>query len=817
MKISLRWLEEVLGAKIEMPIQDLEQTLLKLGFEVSGIHGFSGCRGVVTAHVIDVKPHPNADRLRIVTVTDGTQTTEVVCGAPNVKTGQKVFWAKVGAALADGTEIKEAAIRGVKSPGMLCSAVELGAGEDPSGLWELDASVNPGMTLEELLNLDDAVLDLEITPNRPDCLSHIGIARELSSVLGVAVPKPGSPVTNYAKLPNFPLQIENPSDCPLYIAKKIEGVSCAASPAGSQLRLIRAGIRPINDLVDITNLALLELGQPLHAFDADKLEGGKIIVRRAKAGERILALDGKTYDLNPDILIIADEKNPVAIAGIMGGEETAVGPDTKSVLLESAVFDRRLIRQTRKKLNLASESSVRFERGVTRWSCIAGSAKAEAMILASAGGRTAAYCDSSQGTPVQAPETVMVRISRVEKILGEKLSVSEIEGAFHKLGVSIPQADREKFTVQSPEWRLDLESEIDYIEEIARLRGYDQIPSAGARVHLPRSADAPESGRLKRKVKTLLQALSFQECCNYGLIPEKTSAIFVSAERSIRLANPLSQDQAILRPSLVPELLKNLGQNFSYRKNEARLYEAGKVFQKGEGRPLEKTQVAGAASRRAFQPSWNLKEDRPLDFFWIKGVVEKILSECRVEDFKLSPLQTAEEDTAKPLPIQRLETSRFLHPHLSCNILIAGGKLDAGHFGTIHPRLAKELDLPEETVLFEIDLEALEEASLRGRGRKATLVSRTPFIKRDCSIWVEEALPWGQILSEIRKTGGPLLENCKLFDLYKDKEARGLKSLSFTLTFRHPEKTLEDETANQARDKIVEHLGKKFKAELRSK
>ena len=806
MKISVAWMEELLGTRIALEKNQLRDILLDLGFEIAGAEAYPACSGVVAAEVLGVKKHPNADRLRIAQVTDGKETTEVVCGAPNLEAGQKVFWAKVGARLSDGTEIKETPIRGVKSPGMLCSARELGVGEDHSGLWILPASTAPGTPLDEILKTGDMVLEVEITPNRPDCLSQIGIARELAAALSLGEPKPELPKTLYGKLSQYPVEVQDPDDCPLYLAKKIEGVSVAPSHPAWQARLVRCGIRPINDLVDITNLVLLEIGQPLHVFDADKLRGGKIIVRRAAAGEKILALDGKTYALDPEILVIADEEKPVAIAGIMGGEETAVGPGTRNVLLESAVFDRRLIRTARKKLGLGSESSYRFERGVTRWSCRTGSARAEKMILDSAGGRLTAYCDTTPGSQSQDRATTLVRLAQVEKILGERVTASEVEKIFHRLGISIPLADREKFNVESPDWRLDLAIEADYIEEIARLRGYSQLPSAGTRIWLTEKIDQ-KPRQTKKNIKNLLQSLSFNEACNYGLVSDSQARAFAPREEWVELENPLSEDGRVLRPSLLPELLRNLRLNRSYQKQDIRLFETGKVFRRFRERHGERFHLAGVACGRVTASDWQIQKPHPIDFFWIKGVVEQVLTQCGVEPVFARPdLQGSSEDFYSFSLINDI-----LHPSYAFEIRLKSGPR-LGYFGLLHPQVAQEQELADPTAAFELDLEALQREA--GGDRRIQPVRRTPVIRRDCSFWIQEGTAWGDLLADIRKTGGDLLEDCQPFDLYRGKE-EGRTSLSFTLTFRDPAKTLDDAAANQLRDKIVAHLEKKFKAELR--
>ncbi len=818
MKISLAWIEELLGAKLDRSPEEIAEALAGLGFEVEAITHYKQPQGVVVAEVLEVEKHPNADKLRLAKVTDGTAPTTVVCGAPNLERGQKVFWAKVGAVLADGTVLKETPIRGIKSPGMLCSSRELGVGDGHAGLWALPETLQPGQALEDVVKLEDTILDVTLTPNRPDGLSQIGIARELAVRFNLKSPNIHIPLHADTHSGAFyPVEIQHP-DCSRYIARKLEGVNIAPSPLGLEARLIRCGVRPTSNIVDITNLVLLELGQPLHAFDADKLEGGKIIVRKAQHGEKMLALDGKTYSLNPDILMIADAKKPVAIAGIMGGEETAVSASTKNILIESAIFSTQTIRATRKKLNLSSESSYRFERGVSGWSCSTGSARAEAMVSQFTKARTTAFSD--QAAKAKDAPIVFVRPSRVERILGEKIPLAEIQSIFQKLGIVIQSVSEEKLSVQPAEWRLDLNQEIDYIEEIARIRGYDKTPSRGSRANLPESTHHLESHELKQKLRAALQSNGFFETLNYGLVSVKAAKFFLDDALSIKLENPLSEDQSVLRPSLIPELFKNMKTNLSYQKKNLKLFEIGSVAYKFNGEPPKNSLLAGVATGNVTDASWQVKEPHKSDFFWMKGVVENLLKRNRVDAHLTpakspkSPVRYGGNDEAPYIA----DFSAFLHPSYSYWIEpLRNNEGKMGYFGKVHPKIAKAFDIPEETFLFEMDTTPFER-SHRKNFQKAAAPNRNPVVSRDCSIWVGDDVAWKDLESEIlRKNNEGIRTECKLFDLYRDPAKPKLNSFAFTLTFSHPEKTLDDATANNSRDKILENLNKKFKAELRSK
>jgi phenylalanyl-tRNA synthetase beta chain len=793
MKISLHWIEELLGTKLPYSVKEISEILLQAGFSTASIETYAKSSGIKVAEILEIRMHPNADRLRIAKVTDQEETLEVVCGASNIQVGQKVFWAKVGSCLPDGTLIKKTSIRNVPSPGMLCSNKELGVGQEASGIWILDPTLPVGSSLEDHLQLEDSILDLELTPNRPDCLSHIGIARELSALLNLRKPSPHFQSPNhYRDLKLYLVEIEDPLDCPRYLAKKLEGILPAFSPLMMQSRLQRLGIRPIHYLVDVTNSVLLEMGQPLHVFDADKIEGEKIIVRRAKKGEKILALDGKIYTLNPEILVIADVKKPIAIAGIMGGEETAVTPSTKNILLESAVFNPKVIRKGKNLLDLSSESSYRFERGVSSWSAWNGSAKAEYLLQQGTSSRTTQFADTARPENTTERSTVLP-FSKIEKILGMKIELDQIKSIFQKLDIEIISLDQEKCLLSPPQWRLDLTEDMDYMEEIARIVGYGNIPSKGTQIRLPTFLKSNAAVCFQKKIKTTLQALGFFEVCNYGLIPEKDAKRLFHEDQLIYLENPLSEEQAVLRPTLVLELLKNLKQNASYQKKQVQLFEMGTVFEKKNHALTEKNFVAGVAYGLQQPSSWKNPTPLPLDFFWLKGVLEQLFKSLGISDFEL-----------------KNSASLLFHPSYGLTI---HAQESMGSAGVLHPQWAKALDLPKNTVLFEIDLDGV----LSGIQKNPKILPplRTPFIKRDCSILVNKAIPWEDLRKEIEKIGGSLLEECVLFDLYEDKKDPEKKSLSFTLTFRSPEKTLEDETVNQIRDSLFTALHKKFKTELR--
>ncbi len=804
MKISLSWVEEILGTKIPLAPKELAEKLFSLGFEVSSVTPFPVIDHVVTAKILEIDRHPNADKLRLAKVTDGKDMLTVVCGAPNIEVGQVVFWARVGAILPDGLEIKETPIRGIKSPGMLCSGRELGVGENHAGIWVLDAGTPLGASVQSVAGLEDTIFDIEITPNRPDGLSVVGIAREIAAALNIKWTSPHYKFENRSTLSFYPVEIEDKGGCSRYIAKKLTNVTVAPSSPKIQVRLIRSGIRPINNIVDITNYVLLETGQPLHAFDADKLEGGKIIVRRAQEGESVLALDGKTYKLDTDLLVIADASKPVAIAGIMGGQDSAVSETTKNILLESAVFNRSLIRYGRKKLGLASESSYRFERGVSRWSVQAGSDDAESLIQEKAGGKIAAISDVHAAAEEKSP-TVTIRNSYVERTLGEKIPVSEIANVFQKLGISVLSSSNESLSVHAPEWRLDLEQEADFAEEIARVRGYDKVPSHGQSAWLPASTGRVSIFYWQNKVRSLFLSLGFDEALNYGLVEKDEALKFFPKESLACLQNPLASDQCVLRPALFLELLGNLKSNLAYQKKEVRLFEGGTAFQIHGGNVIERHHWGVAASGKTAEGSWQDNDPSAVNFYWIKGAVLELLRGLGTQA-KFAALNDLSQSAEFLFP----DAKKFLHPVYSMGVI--HDKELIGLFGLVHPGYAKKNDIAENTVFAELDLSSIERQS---RDFSIKKISLLPEIERDCSLWIKQDVSWESVSSEIYASAGPMLKSCRLFDVYTDDAHPGLRSLSFTLTFQPSEKTLSDDEANAFRDAVIKSLSKKFHAELR--
>jgi phenylalanyl-tRNA synthetase beta chain len=800
MKISFNWLKEFVD--LRWSPEEAARRLEELGLEVSSISRTGGdVTGVIVARILEVAPHPNADRLSVCRVTDGKSALTIVCGAKNVAAGQRVPLALPGAKLAGGQIIEKSVIRGTESSGMLCSSRELGLSEDHSGILILDGNGKLGRSIEEVFPLKDVILEVEITPNRADCLSHVGIARELAAVSGKRL----KPLHLYP-LPQggrgqgeggrFPIQIENPSDCPRYIGTVVKGVSIRPSPAWLARRLSLCGIRPINNVVDITNYVLLELGHPLHAFDLAKLQGRRIIIRRAGTGENLAALDDKIYGLSIETLVIADEKNPLAIAGIIGGKPSSIQNETQDILLESACFDRRLIRRVSKSLGVRTESSTRFERGAHPLAAEAASRRALELILAMAGGKQGSRTDTTPRK--QKPINVSLRPARVNSILNLKLKPQEIKARLQTLGFSCKTGKKASLVCQVPYWRLDVEGEHDLIEEVARLVGYDKIP---ARLPSPPPLSLKGEDRVRGKkmcaARQVLLSHGFWEGCSSSFVSGKILRQIDPRllETAVAIENPLSEDQEYLRPSLSFGLLLAVKKNRSQGTNALKMFEGGSCFERADvsgGKPIESKHLAVLIAGDAHAKDWREKP-ATLDFFEIKSWCELLL-----EAWGLA-------GTYSPSPVS------FLHPGASAEISVSGAVI--GWAGLLHPGAAKALDIPPETVLAEFDLSRI---TLKEEAARFTRLPKYPPVKRDLSIVVKNNVAWGQIETCVKEVLGQVLEKTRPFDVFSGGNlAPDEKSLAFSLSLRRPDKTLTDAEADELIRKTVGTLQGQLAARLR--
>jgi phenylalanyl-tRNA synthetase beta chain len=796
MKTPLSWLRDYVDFD-ETPRQVAER-LTFAGIEVEGIETIgSACEGLIVAEVRRVEKHPNADKLTVCAVFDGAQELQVVCGAPNVAAGGRYPFAPIGAVLPDGTKIKKAKLRGIESSGMLCSEAELALSEDHSGLMTLDPKWAPGTPVSQVIGPPETVLDLEITPNRPDCLCLIGIARELAALYGRPLKRPEIRLTEGGPAAADLTRVEvlDALGCPRYTARVLQGIGIGPSPAWMQRRLQLAGIRAINNVVDITNYVMLECGQPLHAFDMELLAGGRIVVRRARAGEPFATLDGIQRALAPSMLMIADAERPVALAGVMGGAGSEIREATKTVLLESACFKPSDIRATSKTLGLSTESSYRFERGIDIETVEWASRRAAALMAEFAGGTVARGVVDVYPRRWQ-PGGFACRFDRVCSVLGADIPGERIAEVFTRLEIPVHSQDASSCVVAPPSFRADLESEIDLIEEVARIHGLDRIPEAPPRALI----DPAASDRRMQSVQALrrnLIGLGLQEIQNYSLVTEGLLELFEpgGAARRVVLPNPISADQSVLRTSLIPQMVETLGRNRAHQIESACLFEAGRVYTKGgDGKPCEEERLAVGLMGRSGEQT-----RRPVDagemFLWIKGVWERLAEAQQISGWEIS-----------------LSDAPWWQKGCGLSLALKGRTL--GGLGIIKPEIRREWRLVDPVAVLDVAVEPLVRDALR-TGTYAAIPS-FPCIVRDVALVVDAAVKNEDILRVIRRAAPPELERADLFDIFTGASlGAGRKSLAYSLTYRSAMRTLTDEEANAYHDCVKNELKRELAAEVR--
>lgn len=775
MKVSLNWLKEL----VEIPagVAALSELLTKAGVEVEGIET-RGCtvENVVVAQILESVQHPNADRLSVCKVADGTpEPRQIVCGAKNYKVGDKVPLALPGAVMPGDFKIKVGKLRGVESAGMMCSAEELGLPKGADGLLILPPESVIGTPITALFPAE-TVLDVEVTPNRPDLLSHLGMAREIATLLQKTLRVPEA-IAALAPSPEpaTDITLEAPEACPFYTARRVRGVKVGPSPAWLVAKLEAAGVRGINNIVDVTNYVMLELGQPLHAFDLAKLDGG-IRVRPAAEGETFLALDGKTYALAPRHLMIADQKKALAIGGVMGGEDSGVTEATTDILLESAYFTPAGIRRTSRELGLSSDASYRYERGIDPAGVLNASARAVALILEVAGGTAEPVTHAAGSAPV-VETNVPFRLERLNAVLGTEVAPETVGRILSGFGLKKTAGGW-----QAPSFRQDLAREIDLIEEVARVIGIEAVPARYA-TRFTGSTLADRRHDQATEIRHRLAGLGFHEARSLTLVSEKAVALF-PMENVLRVRNPLNEEQAILRPSLVPGLLESLARNFRNGPRDLRLFEVGRVFS-ASGRE-ERTSLALVWTGAAVPASWRDPKPRAADFFDLKGAL-----------------------AALNLPGLTLEPAR--HPALALTAELRRGKKAVGIAGQLHPGRARGLDATAPILIAEIDLDLFDAASSGGRYVEPP---KFPAVTRDIAMLVPSAVTHARIEEALRAADEPLLAGIELFDVFTDPSGQRIpadqKSVAYALTYRSTERTLKAEEAAEAHQRLKERL----KAEL---
>ena len=786
MKVSLAWLKELV--EVAMPVDRLAHALTMGGLEVEEVESLAPAfSGVVVAQVKKVSPHPNADKLRVTEVDAGTgELLTIVCGAPNVAEGQKVPCALVGARISQ-TEIRKAKLRGVESSGMLCSARELGLADDHSGLLVLSEDAPIGRDVREVLGLGDTYLTLKLTPNRGDCLSMQGIARDTAAILGtttrVAPPKAVASVIDEGRA----IRISEPRGCGHYFGRVVRGIDATArTPEWMVRRIERSGLRAIHPIVDITNYVMLERGQPMHAFDHAKLKGA-IDVRLMRPGERIKLLNEQVVDYQPGLLAITDESGPVALAGVMGGFDSMVGPGTTDVFFEAAFFHPEAVQGKTRLLGLASDAAYRFERGVDPAGARAALERATALTLEICGGRAGPVTDAVGELPRR--EAVRVRPQRVRALLGYRIEDEEMSAILRRLQCDVTVADGALLPT-APSWRFDLAIEEDFVEEIARIHGYEHVPAAPPRSSLP-MLPLREGRRDRFALRHALAAAGYQEVVNYSFVAEDWERDFRGSDAPVRLANPIAAPMSVMRTTLLGGLVQTLRANLNRGAPRARLFEIGRCFEGAQADiAVQPERIAALAYGARWPEQWGEKR-APLDFFDAKGDLERL---------------------AAP---RALQFGAAAHPACHpgrCATVSLGGK-PIGIVGELHPRLQQKYELEQPAVLFEV----LTEPLLQGDFPRFQGLSRMPVVRRDVAFTVSEGVPAATILAAVRGRVPGFVREVEIFDLYRGKGVEpGQKSLALRIVMQDTDRTLTDSEVEGVVASVKGLLDEQFQARPRT-
>jgi len=800
MKVPLKWLKDYVD--IDIPVDELAGKLTLAGLEVSHIQVIGGSWDrVMVGQILAVNPHPNADRLRLATVDLGSRQITVVCGAPNLVVNDKIAFALVGARLIDGHsgvtgELKPAKIRGVVSEGMICAEKELGISDEYEGILVLPQEYEIGRPLADYLG--DVILDIDITPNRADCLSVMGIAREVAAITGnpfrmpdLSYPESDKKVESYASV-----EVRDPDLCPRYCAGIIDGITIGPSPRWMQDRLAACGARPINNIVDITNYVMLEFGQPLHAFDYRDIRGNKIIVRRAADGETMYTLDEVERKFSGDILLITDAERAVAVAGIMGGLSSEVRDSTTAVLIESANFSQAAIHRGSQELKLGSEASARFEKGLNPELALMAVRRATQLVQQLGGGKVArGIIDVYPGK--RELKAVPVTAGDVKRTLGMSISEDSIRKCLESLGLQCKKGDKGTILVEVPWWRNDINITADLVEEVARATGYENIPLSMLSSPLPAGESAPVVA-FRRNLQDSLVGCGFQEIITYPLTnPETVQKLYSSPGATqlamLRIANPMSRELEYLRTSLRMGVLSVLSRNQRSRENNIRLFEIAKVFlPRPEDLPVEREILCGLVDTVAPEMYWQSKP-APVDFYFVKGIVDTLLARFGIK----ADYVPGEDATLNP----------------ARSVMIMAGADKIGVMGEVHPAVLRNFDITEPAILFELDVDML--VTLASRPLLYKAVSRYPAITRDIALLVDTAVTYRQVVDIVKAFS--LVTDMQLFDLYEGKQVPGgKKSLAFRLTCQSADQTLKDEEVDKVQARILERLSKELGATLRS-
>jgi phenylalanyl-tRNA synthetase beta chain len=802
MKVSLNWLKDYVS--IDVSPQELADRLTMAGLEVEAVMDrYEYLNTVLVGKIAAIKPHPKSDHLKICDVDLGERTISVVCGAPNVSVDMKTPCALPGTFLPSGLTVEENTIRGIVSAGMLCSEAELELGTDKSGLYALSQDLKIGETLTRALNLADIILEISLTPNRSDCLSIIGIAREVAVLLNnplrmpeITLPKPEGNISDFTSV-----TIDHPEFCPRYAARLVVNVRVAPSPFWLKDRLMSAGLKPINNIVDITNFVMMELGQPLHAFDFDRLAENRIVVRTAKDKENFKTLDGKERILTSDTLMICDGQKPVAIAGVMGGENSEIQASTTRVLIESAYFNPISIRKTGKRLGLSTDASYRFERGVDPEGTIRAVNRAARLMADIGNGRLIDGCIDAHPNPV-ARKKISLSVNRTNRHLGTSLNPSQIKHHLESIEFAVEQADTDTLIVVPPPFRVDVSRPEDLMEEVARLWGYNNIPmtfpstSAGIGLSI-------KDIEIKNKVKDLMAGMGFAESIHYSFIARSCCDRLGLAEaddrrRMLDVLNPLTEDQAVMRTSLIPSLLESMNRNQSWQIKNLKMFELGKVFISNgqDAQPSEIEMLAALWTGSRFAPTWHGKTE-PCDFYDLKGAVENLLSLLGLSRIKFFLLPAT--------------ACTYTKPGYSATISIH--EKQVGMIGELSPDTMKNFDLKQPAFVIELDVSALIPMVTEFAAFEP--LPRFPAVDRDITLIVDNHVQAGDIVGQTESCGEALMKQVCIFDVYSGTPIpEGKKSISLRITYRSSDQTLLDKEVNIIHQRVTDRLLKTFNASL---
>ena len=803
MKVSLSWLKEYV--EVNMAPEALSDALTMVGLEVDSVEDrYNYLDSVVVALVLEVNPHPNADRLTCCEINLGDRTTTVVCGAPNVKKGMLAPCALPGTVLPDGRTITAGVIRGEKSDGMLCSAFELALGDDRSGIIDLEPDLEPGTALNRALDLTDPVFEIDLTPNRPDCLSIIGVAREVAACQGLQVSYPEfeEPETTGTITELTSVKIETPRLCPRYAARLIVDIEIGPSPFWLRDRLLSVGLKPINNIVDITNFVMLETGQPLHAFDFDRLDENRIVVRAAATGEKFTTLDAKERALPQDALMICDGKKAVAIGGVMGGLNSEIEPDTKRVLLESACFNPVSIRKTAKQTGLNTDASHRFERGVDPAGTVRAMNRAAYLMAELSGGKLIGGTIDENPLPYEKKE-ISLSVAAANRRLGTDLTAEQIKSYLEAIEFEITVEDADTLAVVPPSFRVDVTRPEDLSEEIARLFGYNNIGTTFPLI--PAKGRRPEPVRvLRERIRNFMTGHGFCETVNYSFISSESPDRLGLPEghpgrNCVPVLNPISEDQSVMRTSLVPGLLEAMGRNISVQNKTLMLYEIGNTFfatGQADSLPDEKEMLAVLWTGERAPFSWHGKSEG-CDFFDIKGVAEALIENLGIRGAVFT----------------RMPAADCHYTRSGATALVQVDRKTIGRLGEVEPAVLKQYDLKQKAFILEFAIGALLESG--SESIDAHPIPKFPATTRDITLIIDDSTESINLTGYVEKLDERLVESVTIFDVYKGKPIQeGKKSVSIRITYRSGQETLEDKSVNDLHKSISGRFIEAFKASL---